>query len=175
MTVKDRIREYIEYKNISRYKFYKDTGVSNGYLDKQGSPTTDIIAIILSTYKDLNIIWLLTGEGDMTISNSGGIQGDNSIQNTGTMANSYVGSGNYINVSLPNEGTQKIIKPDGTVEIISTNPDLDGGIVAEGSPVYGMNVGNLQEQVQLLKEQIDAYKNIIEEQKDFIRLLKENK
>lgn len=173
-----RIKEYIDFKRISVSAFERNVGFSNGSFASQyknnKSIGSDKIENILNTYPEINPIWLLTGEGNMTISNLGGIQGNNSIQNTGTMVDSYVGSGNYINVALPNKGTQKIIKPDGTIEV-TTNPEVINGIVSESAVSYGTNIDNLQEQIKFLKDQVEAYKNIIEEQKDFIRLLKENK
>ena len=175
MNIKIRLKQYLDLKSISDYRFQKDIGVTNGYLTKGDTIRSDYLEKILAEYKDLNVMWLLTGMGDMTISNSGGIQGDNSIQNTGTMANSYVGSGNYINVSLPDKGTQKIIKPNGTVEIVSANPEAGSGIVAEGSPLYGIDVKNLQEKVSYLQDQVNSYKDIIEEQKEIIKLLKDNR
>lgn len=69
-TTKERILQYIEYKNIAKSKFYNDLDIKRGLLDsdKLKSSVTDvIIAKILAIYKDLNINWLLTGEGNMLI------------------------------------------------------------------------------------------------------------
>lgn len=60
----DRILEYLEYKGISKYKFYKKTGLSNGFLDKKGSIGADKCEIIYSHYPDLNLEWLITGKGE---------------------------------------------------------------------------------------------------------------
>lgn len=60
----DRIIEYLEYKGISKYKFYKETGLSNGFLDKKGSIGADKCEIIYSHYPDLNLEWLITGKGE---------------------------------------------------------------------------------------------------------------
>ena len=38
MTSRDRIIKYVEYKGISKNKFYKETGLSNGFLDKNTRP-----------------------------------------------------------------------------------------------------------------------------------------
>jgi hypothetical protein len=43
-----------------------ETGVSNGVLDKKGTYSLDTIAKIISTYSDINLKWLLTGQGYMT-------------------------------------------------------------------------------------------------------------
>ena len=65
MTAIGRIRQFIEYKGITRYRFYKDTKVSNGYLDREGSVGSDIYERIIYCYPDVNVEWLITGEGDM--------------------------------------------------------------------------------------------------------------
>lgn len=65
MDIRERLRKFIDYKGISRYKFYKDLGLSNGFLDKEGNIGSDKCEKIIYQYPDLNIIWLITGEGDM--------------------------------------------------------------------------------------------------------------
>ena len=65
MGIRERLRKFIDYKGISRYKFYKDLGLSNGILDKEGNIGSDKCEKIIYQYPDLNIIWLITGEGDM--------------------------------------------------------------------------------------------------------------
>jgi hypothetical protein len=62
--IQDRIIEYLEYKGISKYKFYKETGLSNGFLDKKGTIGADKCEIIYSHYPDLNLEWLITGQGE---------------------------------------------------------------------------------------------------------------
>lgn len=67
-TTKERILHYIECKNIPKSKFYNDLGIKRGLLDSdklKASVTDVVIAKILAIYKDLNINWLLTGEGNM--------------------------------------------------------------------------------------------------------------
>ena len=65
MGIRERLRKFIDYKGISRYKFYKDLGLSNGFLDKEGNIGSDKCEKIIYQYPDLNIIWLITGEGEM--------------------------------------------------------------------------------------------------------------
>src|SRR4051812_2841246 len=67
MAAIQRIIEYIEYKGISKYKFYQTTGLSNGFLDKGSNIGSDKCAIILSHYPDLNPTWLVMGEGEMLL------------------------------------------------------------------------------------------------------------
>jgi phage repressor protein C with HTH and peptisase S24 domain len=65
MNTRERILKYIESKGISKYRFYKDIGLSNGYLDKEGSVGSEICEKISYQYKDLSIDWLITGQGPM--------------------------------------------------------------------------------------------------------------
>lgn len=60
-----RLKQFVDYKHISKYKFYKDTGFSNGYLDKNSSIGSDKCEIISSCFPDLSIDWLITGKGNM--------------------------------------------------------------------------------------------------------------
>jgi hypothetical protein len=69
MRVADRLLHYLDHKNLSPYVFEKTCGIANGYLNKQtkgkGTIGSKIIEKITAKYKDLNITWLLTGEGQM--------------------------------------------------------------------------------------------------------------
>ena len=73
MKVIDRLQEYLAYKQISPYTFERTCGIANGYLKKQmkgkGSIGSDIVERINEKYKDLNVTWLLTGKGQMMITN----------------------------------------------------------------------------------------------------------
>jgi phage repressor protein C with HTH and peptisase S24 domain len=64
-----RIIQYIDYKGISKYKFYKETNLSNGFLDKNRNVGSDKCEIISMHYPDLNIEWVITGKGSMLKSN----------------------------------------------------------------------------------------------------------
>ena len=63
-SIRERIAEFLILKGISRYRFYKDTGLSNGFLDKPGSINSDNCEKICYCYTDINPEWLLTGKGD---------------------------------------------------------------------------------------------------------------
>ena len=64
-TKKDRILQFIEYKGISKNKFYNETGISNGILDKKSGLSMDTIEKFYSTYPEINPEWLLTGKSEM--------------------------------------------------------------------------------------------------------------
>ena len=67
----DRLQEYLNKKDISPYSFERNCGIANGYLNKQikgkGTIGSEIVERITDKYKDLNIIWLLTGKGQMLV------------------------------------------------------------------------------------------------------------
>lgn len=63
--MKERILQFIEYKKLSKNKFYKETGLSNGILDKQGGISSDSLEKIYCVYPEINLDWLLTGKGEM--------------------------------------------------------------------------------------------------------------
>lgn len=76
MNSKNRLLQYIEYKGIKKVDFYKATGLSNGFLDKNANISSDKIEIISSTFEDLSIDWLVSGRGEMIITNErGGVGG----------------------------------------------------------------------------------------------------
>jgi len=68
MSAKERMREFLRHKGLSKYKFYDVTGFSNGFLDKGESITSDKCEIIYSHYPEINLRWLITGEGSMLTS-----------------------------------------------------------------------------------------------------------
>lgn len=65
MTEKARIKQFLEYKGISKNKFYVQTGLSVGFLDNGNSLVVDKLKKVFNTYPELNIEWVVTGEGSM--------------------------------------------------------------------------------------------------------------
>lgn len=63
--IKDNILQYLDYKGITKYDFYKKTGVSNGVLSQKSGMSEENTLRFLSYYNDVNIEWLLTGNGEM--------------------------------------------------------------------------------------------------------------
>jgi hypothetical protein len=60
----ERIIQYLEYKGISKYKFCKDLGFSNKFLDNSSNMGTDKACKILHYFPEMSAEWLLTGEGN---------------------------------------------------------------------------------------------------------------
>lgn len=63
----DRILQVIDYYGINKNVFYKETGLSNGFLDKVKDIGVSKLNLILKTYPDLNPNWLINGEGKMLL------------------------------------------------------------------------------------------------------------
>ena len=65
-TVKEILAMYLRYKQEKPWKFEKNVGLANVYINNiRKSIQPDKIERISLFYKDLNTGWLLTGEGDM--------------------------------------------------------------------------------------------------------------
>ena len=66
MSVKQRLKTYIQYKEISERSFCIKIGVSTSYVSAiRTSIQPDKVSSIAEHYPDLNTGWLLTGDGKM--------------------------------------------------------------------------------------------------------------
>lgn len=93
-TVKERLIEFIKYKQISIREFERMAGLSNGYLKAlRKSPTVEKMSSILRAFPELNRMWLLTGEGEMLTSTDGHVA---TVSGDGTAI-----SGNSNHVEVP--------------------------------------------------------------------------
>ncbi|MDN4753131.1 S24 family peptidase [Porphyromonadaceae bacterium W3.11] len=63
--IKRNILSYLEYKGISQYQCYKDTGITRGVLSQDNGISEDNLMRFLNYYCDVSPDWLLTGQGDM--------------------------------------------------------------------------------------------------------------
>ena len=68
VSTKERLLQYLEFKGIGKTEFYTHIGIKRGLLDADKMKATisdPVIAKILVNYEDLDMKWLLTGEGSM--------------------------------------------------------------------------------------------------------------
>ena len=73
-TIKQRLIEYLSYRNIGQNKFEKMAGISNGYISNiKSNIGSSILTKIFNVSKDLNPDWLLYGEGSMLKTSPGGV------------------------------------------------------------------------------------------------------
>jgi hypothetical protein len=65
----ERIEIFMHFKKITPHAFEQKIDLSNGYFSKQlknlGSVGSDILIKIYLVYPELDILWILTGEGQM--------------------------------------------------------------------------------------------------------------
>ena len=87
MNEKEKIKQYLNSKGISKNSFYQKTGFATGFLDSGKSLGADKLQTIIDNYPDLSLEWLVLGKGDMTknvnITNGSGVvlAGDNYSNN----------------------------------------------------------------------------------------------
>ena len=92
MNTKERLKSYLKYKGIREGNFCKSISASNGYVNSIykgiGSDKRDLI---IEKYPDLNMDWLLTGRGEMIITNSNPILDDEKIShNQNSLRDKYI-------------------------------------------------------------------------------------
>ena len=63
--IKKNILQFIEYKGITAYKFYKETGISRGILSQNNGLSEENTLRFLAYFPEVNAEWLLTGNGEM--------------------------------------------------------------------------------------------------------------
>lgn len=67
----ERLFQFLTYKGITKHKFERSIGLSNGYVYNQlktkGAIGSDILNKIHLRYPELNILWIISGEDKMLI------------------------------------------------------------------------------------------------------------
>ena len=87
-TVKQRLMEFAEFRNLSISKFESLCGLGNGYVGKlKSEPGSRKLEDILKAFPELNRAWLLFGEGEM-LKTTPTISGDITVTGNG---NSHIG------------------------------------------------------------------------------------
>jgi hypothetical protein len=142
MNIKKRVLQYIEYKGVSRYKFYQETGFSNGFLDKEGSIGADKCEKISYQYPDMNIEWLITGRGNMLRDNKIG-DNKNAPQNKAIGNQNIIVGGNN-NSSIDNR------------RYYSDSPDILKAQIDDKDKLLREKDERLREKDERLREK-DAY------------------
>lgn len=164
MNIKERFAEFIQYKGLSRRKFQDKIGVSNSYIQNiSNSIGKEVLNRLSIQFPELNTGWLLTGEGEMLKNPTIGVnvnQGDGNIIGQGNHNN--IKTGNVVNVALPDSGTQKIIKPDGEVRVVTT----------ESNASTSDELKDLKNEIQHLNAMIAMKDDLITSLKETIEILK---
>lgn len=132
---------------------------------KTKSVSSRVANKILSVFPEINRSWLLTGQGCMV--NTGDVSFSGNASNKGIVGNA--GGNNIVN-NVNAYGYEKIIKPDGTIELELGKP---GSQSVLGADEIVREYNALQEKVKLLEEKCAAKDETIQAQKTIIGLLSE--
>ncbi len=92
--IKERIIQFIDYKNITKESFFQATGMSRSNFSGSNAGSEvggEKIVKILLTYPEINPYWLLLGQGSMTIN---GNTGHTQIGQTNTISRSPINTAN---------------------------------------------------------------------------------
>lgn len=93
--LKERLLYFINSIGIEKSVFERNTGLSNGFVDKTSNKTrSKSLENISNTYPQLNIDWLKTGEGEMLKSK----ENINNINGNGNTA--IAGDGNKVSLTV---------------------------------------------------------------------------
>jgi hypothetical protein len=63
--IKRNILKYLEFKGVSEYKFYQNTGITRGVLGQNNGISEENTTKFLAYYPEVDANWLLTGTGSM--------------------------------------------------------------------------------------------------------------
>lgn len=86
MNVKERLKKYLTHKNLKINYFEKSIGASNSFVNNiRVSISPDKLENIANNYKDLNISWLLTGEGEMILMEGKSLDGNYKVPKKDTV------------------------------------------------------------------------------------------
>lgn len=129
METKDRLLQYIKYVGLGQTAFENKVSWPRGYISKiKGSIGSDMLARLLNIYSNLNVEWLLTGEGDMLKSENKEEKEADSIQPQGIphieQIDAWCGKGQGFEVS--------VMRKDCPVYNIPGAEDADFTIRAKG-------------------------------------------
>ena len=107
----DRILQFIDYKGISKLSFYKEVGLSNGFLDKNKSIGSEKLVKILNSYPEIEPLWLLLGQGDLLKKDINIVDNTNVNSNTNSIiGNNITGNTGNVTISISNEDVSRIIE-----------------------------------------------------------------
>lgn len=124
METNERILKFIEYKGISVNAFEKSISKSTNYVRNSKSFTSNVLAEIMNIYPELNIGWLITGNGEMLKE----MLPLSSVSNTvhGDVEGGFVGSGVLHNGNVIGDGNNVgIIPADYEKKLIRAQVEID--------------------------------------------------
>lgn len=90
MSIKEKIKKYLDYKGVTINSFETASGLSRGYYRNTVNISADNLVKICAAYSDLSAEWLLRGNGRMLLSS----------QSTGNVTSNQVAVGNISSDSV---------------------------------------------------------------------------
>lgn len=174
MEINSRIRTFLKWKRVTIQAFESSIGKTNGYIAHTKSPTAGVLADIARVYPEINLTWLITGDGNMLKTDQAesvhvssgrdaignGISGDgNSVIAGSNMQN----VGNSRHYDVPASGFLKIIYPDGREETIAG----DSSLLELSNEIKLLKAENVH-----LKDNMAVKDELISSMKDVIAMLK---
>lgn len=118
--VKDRLKNFIAYHNISIRSFQEAANLSNSFvasIDQSIAPKTQ--KKIQAAFPDLNMAWLLTGEGDMLRPAQTTINGNNNV------LGNHNNVGNNISVTKTTSKEKTNYEKPIVPKYLSSQPNID--------------------------------------------------
>lgn len=132
--MKNKITQFIDKKGISKLQFYRQTGLSNGFLDKNFSFSVDNLVKILNAYPELNKDWILFDKGKMLVSPTEQISSLKSDKKVDIQEVPIYELKASAGIRQNLQQISTLIPIDHM--IISSMPKCDGGIVVYGDSFY---------------------------------------
>ncbi|MDR0831006.1 MAG: helix-turn-helix domain-containing protein [Prevotellaceae bacterium] len=112
-TINERIRFFLKSKKITIQSFEKSIGRTNRYLGHTESPTSNVLADIMRVYSELNIEWLITGNGEMKKTEN--VQKNDVFQENSSV---FIGNNNKKSTIEVNYDTQKNLIVEKALKIL---------------------------------------------------------
>ena len=163
MTTKERILTFLKEMKKKQGDFFAQIDMTASNFKgsaKKSELGADKIAKILSIYPIISPDWLLLGVGNMLRLPS---DDKTNVYNSGSISGN-VGAGNHmVNITMPESGTQKIIKPSGEVEIQRT----------DSTKSEDTKEAELCKEIELMKQRVALMEDTIKMKDDLIASLKD--
>lgn len=157
--MKERILELVAALNMSMRSFSFKIKKSESYVrNLRPNVGLDVVSNILLTFPNVNPYWLILGSGDMFIEQKElNTNSTTHSNNTSQVIGNNIVGDRAIVISLPETGTEKIIKSDGEVIIQSTEPSI-----RSAARLKKNDNADLKDKIALLEEIISSKNETIE-------------
>ena len=148
----ERLSQFIEYKHDNFNRLSQNIGVSNSYFSKMvrnnGSIGSELLSKIVIYYDDLDINWLITGEGNMLKSSSNISPSGAPVQSSGQTDQSP-GTGCQLCI----EKDQRIADLQKSIEMWETHFKTLSTNFQSVVQSYMSDKQYLQDQIEILQQQ----------------------